>query len=243
VYTNLFEADPDIPQTNSDPRRLVERQAWSWVYRFQWLYMPVLYALLGLKMRYDDVFEVYMQERDGPIRVNWFDSPILRVWITKLVWATWRIVVPLVMLGVDPARYWTLFFIAEFITGWYLAFNFQVSHVSVDAEFPLNLKAVDDPVMKQLDIEWAVDQVVTGVNYKGGLITDFMCGALNYQIEHHLFPGVSQYHYPAIAPIVRKHCKEAKLPYHCRAGFLDALGAHLAYLYKLGQEEIPVSLH
>jgi len=243
VYTNLYESDPDLPQGSGDARRLSDRQAWGWVYKWQWIYLPLLYSTLGMKMRYDDVFEVYMKGKDGPVRVNWFDSPIWRVWVTKSVWAAWRIALPLAVLGVDPWRYWALFALAEAVTGWYLALNFQVSHISVDAEFPLNKDPVEDPKMKQLSVEWAENQVRTSVNYVGGLVPDYLCGALNYQIEHHLFPGVSQYHYPAIAPIVRQHCERNGLPYNCRSGFLDALSAHLQYLHKMGQEGTPVGMH
>lgn len=35
------------------------------------------------------------------------------------------------------------------------------------------------------------------------------------QIEHHLFPGISQYYYPAIAPLVMQTCKEFNVPYRC----------------------------
>lgn len=37
----------------------------------------------------------------------------------------------------------------------------------------------------------------------------------NLQIEHHLFPGISQYYYPAIAPLVVQTCKEYGIPYRC----------------------------
>lgn len=42
----------------------------------------------------------------------------------------------------------------------------------------------------------------------GNALTTFLCGALNYQVTHHLFPTVSQYHYPAIAPIIQDVCRD-----------------------------------
>lgn len=35
---------------------------------------------------------------------------------------------------------------------------------------------------------------------------------------HHLFPGINQYYYPAIAPIVKETCKEYGVPYNVKVG-------------------------
>jgi len=65
----------------------------------------------------------------------------------------------------------------------------------------------------------------------------FLCGALNYQTEHHLFPGVSQYHYPAIAPIVRDVCKKYGHPYIYVPSMWEALKLHVVYLKQMGVKE------
>ncbi len=241
LYTNVYMADPDLPHGEGDPRYVVLRQLWAQTYRFQWLYMPVLYALLGLKMRFDDVFFVWLKGMDGPIRVNWFESPLLRVALIKVAWLGWRIALPHLLLGLPLPQVLALFFIAEFTTGWWLAFNFQVSHISDGADFPNGEDGSHDA--DTLPREWAKLQVESSVNWRGGLIADFLCGALNFQIEHHLVPSVSQYHYPAIAPIVQKTCKEFGVKYVMYDGYLAALAAHLRHLYKLGQAGKPAPLH
>lgn len=77
----------------------------------------------------------------------------------------------------------------------------QVSHIAEGVDFPKN--------ESELSKEWAVSQVETSVDYAhGSPVVAFLSGALNYQITHHLFPSVSQYHYPDIAPIVKKTCEE-----------------------------------
>lgn len=51
VYTNVFGQDPDLPDmTTGDLRRLVDRQKYASIYKYQHLYMPPLYGLLGLKV-------------------------------------------------------------------------------------------------------------------------------------------------------------------------------------------------
>jgi linoleoyl-CoA desaturase len=44
------------------------------------------------------------------------------------------------------------------------------------------------------------------------IFTRFM-GGINYQIEHHLFPSLSNEHLPRISPIVKQTCFEFGLPY------------------------------
>ncbi|KAA0171487.1 hypothetical protein FNF28_00699 [Cafeteria roenbergensis] len=238
IYTNVYEADPDVPPAH-DPRRVVPEQPYSWVYKFQHLYMPVLYAILGLKMRYDDVVSVWLAKMDGPIRVNYFDPAWLRVFAVKGSWLAWRVGVPLLVLKQDGWDLLAVFLLAEAVTGWWLAFNFQVSHISTEASWP-RVKPGSD---MELDEEWAVSQVRTGVNYYANPFGDFLCGALNYQIEHHLFPCVSQYHYPAIAPIVQRVAKKHGIKYNNLPSYTAAITAHLTHLYNLGQSGIPVDLH
>jgi hypothetical protein len=61
LYTNIFQTDPDLPMaTDGDVRRLVPRQAWSWVYRFQWMYLPILYGVLTMRFRIQDVTDTWL---------------------------------------------------------------------------------------------------------------------------------------------------------------------------------------
>lgn len=130
----------------------------------------------------------------------------------------------------------------EMITGYWLTLNFQVSHVSPSAEvlsnFPIPSKADKssmDNTGKKFKDEWALTQLKTTVDYAhGDKIYTLLSGALNYQTTHHLFPGVSQYHYPAIALIVRKTAKEFGYPYFVLPSFWAALSCHFKQLETMG---------
>jgi len=89
-----------------------------------------------------------------------------------------------------------------------------------------------------------VAQTVASVNYSlGNWWTTFCCGALNYQIEHHLLPTVSQYHYPAIAPIVQDACRRHGVRYNELPDFYTALKMHLMLLYRMGQKGEVAEVH
>lgn len=62
--------------------------------------------------------------------------------------------------------------------------------------------------------DWAKRQICNSGNFLNdekwwGMIF----GGINYQIEHHLFPNMSNQNYPVIAPIVKKFCQENDIPY------------------------------
>jgi fatty acid desaturase len=56
-------------------------------------------------------------------------------------------------------------------------------------------------------------------------------GSINYQIEHHLFPNMSNYHYPIIQPIVKQYCEEHEIPYVHHDTLSDAWYSFLKTLH------------
>ena len=243
IYTNVFGSDPDLPvKVEGDARRLVPEQMWKSLYKFQHLYLPPLYGILALKSRVQDVFEVFAEHMNGPIRVNPISlQDVLRQCATKTFWIFYRLVVPYFVLNVSLGQLVLFFFITEFTTGYWLAFNFQVSHISLDADY--YARVIADGRSNVIDEEWAKLQVRTSVDYSHGSVWNtFFSGALNYQTVHHLFPSVSQYHYPDIAPIIMDVCHKYNVKYNCLPTFSSALAAHCNYLRQMGSEGKAVPL-
>jgi fatty acid desaturase len=56
-------------------------------------------------------------------------------------------------------------------------------------------------------------QVVTARNIRGGQLTTFLLGGLNYQIEHHLFPSMPRPNLRRAQGLVRDFCAAADLGY------------------------------
>ena len=57
----------------------------------------------------------------------------------------------------------------------------------------------------------------------------FLCGALNYQSVHHLFPCVSQYHYPALSGVVRRVARKWGVRYN----YVGSFGRRLNCIYSI----------
>jgi fatty acid desaturase len=61
-----------------------------------------------------------------------------------------------------------------------------------------------------------------GIGFWGRLYGE-MAGGINYQIVHHLFPGVSHVHYPMLTEIVEQYCLEKSVPFVRHSSLSSAL--------------------
>jgi len=76
-------------------------------------------------------------------------------------------------------------------------------------------------------------QVLTSRNIRGGPVTDWFLGGLNYQIEHHLFPGLPRPSLRKVQPMVRAHCEKMGLPY-AETGLIDSYAQALRHIDDVG---------
>ncbi|MEU6844566.1 acyl-CoA desaturase [Streptomyces sp. NPDC046716] len=77
-------------------------------------------------------------------------------------------------------------------------------------------------------------QVLTSRNIKGGTLTDWFLGGLNYQIEHHLFPSMPRPHLRLAQPLVKAHCRELGVPF-TETGLIDSYRQALRHMYEVGE--------
>jgi len=85
---------------------------------------------------------------------------------------------------------------------------------------------VEREAQGKMDEDWGTRQVTSSGNWGGPLFCSLF-GGINYQIEHHLFPGIHHGYLPSIAPIVRKTCEEFNIPYVHHSSFFIAIGSFL----------------
>jgi fatty acid desaturase len=91
--------------------------------------------------------------------------------------------------------------------------------------------------MPDADSDWGhlEKQVLTSRNVNGGLVTDWMMGGLNYQIEHHLFPSMPRANLRFAQPIVREYCERIGMPY-VSTGLIDSYRMGLRHMHEVGEE-------
>ena len=83
-------------------------------------------------------------------------------------------------------------------------------------------------------VSFLEQQVETSRNVKNPPALDFLFGGLNFQIEHHLFPRVSQQRLRGMAPTVRAFCEQHGIAYH-EVGMFSALAAVSGHLGTMTQ--------
>lgn len=236
-YTNVTDLDkeandaidPDVTTNNPDIRRIKPNQRWYNHYRFQAIYVPILYGLLGIKFRINDFTIMFVSKTNGSIRLTPPSTYHITMFIVgKIVFTYYRIILPCYYIPIWQSIY--LFIISDLVTSYYLALMFQVNHVIPQAKWP-----TIDKEKGMVNMDWAEMQLATTLDYAhGSWWTTFFSGALNYQVTHHLFPYICQIHYPAIAPIIKEHCAKHGITYHYLPSLSEALKNHLNYLALMG---------
>ncbi|KAG5680987.1 hypothetical protein PVAND_010461 [Polypedilum vanderplanki] len=229
-YTNIQNADPDIHvKKEQDFCRILDFQNWFNYYKFQHIYGPLLYCLLALKVRVQDIKSLYVLKSHRNIAVNplTFGQNFQTIG-GKIFFFLYRIILP-VMMGFTWTRVIGLFLLSDFLTSYWLALPFQANHVVADVALP---------VKSSKNIDWAKMQILTTVDYAiNSILTRYVVGSLNFQTVHHLFPGVLQHHYPLIQDIIYDECKKHDVEYNLKGSLFEAIAAHIQYLKKMGEEE------
>ncbi len=141
----------------------------------------------------------------------------------KSLWVVMHLVVPLIVADTTHALLGTLVMLV--VGAYYMEGIFIVNHLQRD-------------LVPDNDAHWGVQQIQGSANWSGGSqLANWISGSLNHQVEHHLFPTMSVYLYPTIAPVVRQTCEEFGLTYRDYPGFWVALAGTMTYLHELGRPD------
>jgi len=145
--------------------------------------------------------------------------------ITKSIFLLYGLGVPVYLHGASGALLFVTFMIA---TGYVFVLMFGVNHLTEECTFPDGNLAFDKR-------DWAVLQVMTASNFANdSFFWTSISGGLNFQIEHHLFPGLNHTHLSSISPIVRQTCKEFGVPYQSFPSFWAAIYSYYSHLKSMG---------
>lgn len=234
TYTNIHDEDEDI-----SPRgvlRLSPHSNWKYMHRYQFLYAWFLYGLMTVVwMITKDFIRLARYQRNGLVKKH--KGNLSKEWAiligTKLFYAGYIIVIPLVFTTLVWWQVLLGFFIMHYLAGFILAIIFQPAHVIEGTIFPV------PDVNHALENNWTVHQLLTTTNFANkSRWFSWYVGGLNFQIEHHLFPHICHVHYRKIAGIVKNTTNEFGLPYNNFKTFIGALAGHTRLLKRLGRKPI-----
>ncbi len=93
--------------------------------------------------------------------------------------------------------------ISESLGGLFIGVVFTVGHNAMEVFTEKELRATDFVRL----------QVRTTRDVDPHWFTDWFCGGLNYQVEHHIWPTVPRHHLPKAAAILKAFCKKHSIQY------------------------------
>ena len=231
TYTNIPGHDEDIEVAPGMIRLspLDERKP---AMRYQHYYAFLLYMLTSLSWVFrKDYKKMFQKKGEASKQINHPKVEFYNLFIFKFVYYSIFIAIPLIVMNITWWQFIIGFVAMHFAEGLVLGLVFQLAHVVQGVEFP-------EPDTKgNIEEAWAVHQMQTTANFSPTWLATFLCGGLNYQVEHHLFPNVCHIHYPEIAKIVKNIAVQHHVPYHENKTFYGALKSHFLTLKRLGQHD------
>lgn len=222
-FPNITGADEDIdlvPLAHLSP----DQPLYS-IHRFQYLYIWVLYCLLPLRWHFFGDFRNLIRGDIGGhaiVRPRGWD--LILLFSGKLLFFSFAFVLPSLF-----HRLWVvaLFYaLTSMVLGFTLSVVFQLGHCVEEAKFAMPLEGTN-----RMDKAWAVHQIEAAADFaRSNRLLTWYLGGLNFQVEHHLFPTVCHFHYPAISTIVEPLCAEFGISYFAHETLGGALASHLRFL-------------
>ncbi len=237
TYTNIHGHDEDMEAGRI--LRFSKHSKWHKHHKFQHYYSFLLYGLLTIN--WVITADVTQMKRYIKRKLSYgkLQSPT-KQWstlvITKLIYISMWIVIPLIFSNIAWWKVLLGFFIMHYTAGVILSLIFQLAHMVEEAQMPL---PDETGTMKNT---WAIHQLFTTVNFSTkNRIMNWFSGGLNHQVEHHIFPHISHVHYTKISKIVRETAKEFNLPYFEYQTTRKAIMAHFRHLREMGMQPLPVN--
>jgi fatty acid desaturase len=145
-----------------------------------------------------------------------------RAWEATLLAAHFAAYLGAVFFVLSPVKAVVFILVQQGLLGFYLAASFAPNHKGM-------------PILPANDqTDFLRRQVLTSRNVRGGWLTDFALGGLNYQIEHHLFPSMPRPNLRRVQALVAAFCADRDVPY-AETSLLGSYGQALSHLAAVGR--------
>ncbi len=214
AHPNTEGADPDIMigvLAFSGSRARAARGVQRLVFRYQaYLLVPMLF------------FEAISLHASS-IRTVTGASCRHRAWEATLLAVHFVAYLTAVLLVLPPVKAVAFVIVQQGLFGFYLGCSFAPNHKGM-------------PILAASDkTDFLRRQVLTSRNVRGGWLTDFALGGLNYQIEHHLFPSMPRPNLRTAQALVAAFCADRNVAY-TQASLLRSYAQALGHLAVVGGE-------
>jgi fatty acid desaturase len=188
AHPNELGRDPDIGEGTALPSPDAPGLVW-WLARWQ---APLFFPLMLLRSSGMHVLGIQRLARRRD------HAAVVEACLIALHAALYLTVVLWVL---SPVKALAFVVVQQAVFSVYLGISFAPNHKGM-------------PVIESATAAgFARRQVVTARNIRGGRLTTFMLGGLNYQVEHHLFPSMPRPNLRRVQGLVREFCTATDLGY------------------------------
>jgi fatty acid desaturase len=151
-----------------------------------------------------------------------------RCWEKALITAHAAGSLTAVFLVLSPVKAVVFIIVQQGLFGLYLGSSFAPNHKGM-------------PILDADDqSDFLRRQALTSRNVRGGRLTDFALGGLNYQIEHHLFPSMPRPNLRRSQALIEAFCKQRGVPY-CQSSLAGSCAQALRHLNAAGRLARPAA--
>lgn len=233
TYTNIYHHDEDLLE--SDNVRLSPDAAYKPIHRFQHIYYFLFYPLYSIMWIFSYDLQIFFRfNGNGSSNPNKKHprSEVIIFIVSKIAYVVVAMIVPLLFMH---GKWWEIllcFLTMHSVAGVIMACVVKLGHIVDNVKhFRPNEKGV-------IENSWMVHELETSSNFSmNSKFITWFSGGLNFQIEHHLFPGICSVHYSKINPIVKEVTKKYNLPYNFHETMIAGLRSHYRNLKYFGSSE------
>lgn len=164
-------------------------------HKFQWIYGPILYSFLNFGEMFGQYDEIYWLSNFPVRRGNISMKAVLARTFVIVLYFIFYFFWPMYYFGYT--HFYSIWMLEMMVNSHSYVWFFAVNHWTAEAGMT--------DFMNISETNWGVLQVENSCNFANDSpLWNFLSGGLNFQIEHHLFPGYIHTRYSDIRPIVKK---------------------------------------
>lgn len=230
VYSNIMEYDPDIQQ--SPIVKIFPQDKRRNFHRFQWLYMPFIYAIFIPRWVFYRDFKDLFYKRIGGFKNRPYPiSEMIKMSAFKVIYVAYMVFLPTHVSGLDLGVFIIGFILLMVCSSLTIVVILLTTHMLEDSYFP----EPDENGM--MPYSWSKHQVLTTSDYatESKIITHLF-GGFNHHVIHHLFQNICHIHYPQLTQILKKVATKHNVPYQSKKFIMPAMYSHFKLLYNNGND-------
>jgi linoleoyl-CoA desaturase len=228
VFSNIMDYDPDIQQ--SAVVKIFPQDERRKFHRFQWIYMPLIYALFIPRWVFYRDFKDVFYERIGGVQNRPYPVvEVIKMVVFKVVYVMYMVLLPWWFSELSLGVFLGAFLVLMVCSSLTIVVVLLTTHMLDDSCFP------EPDAQGVMPYSWSKHQMYTTSDYAtGSSAITHLFGGFNHHVIHHLFQHVCHIHYPALTRILIRVAEKHGVTYRSKKYILPAMLSHFKLLYNNG---------